>query len=123
MSDEQGLIISGKPEHLELVLATASSPTPAGDANLAEAIAADAEFDQLLVVVREPLTKLAVLVHRIRDRALYRLLNFDTFEAYISSKQIQLSRSFIFQLAKVGKMLDTVGIDPIALPEESLEIT
>lgn len=88
-----------------------------------EAQAADAELDRLIGIVREPLARLAVLIHRIREKKLFQPLGYDTFEAYIGSKQLQFSRSFVFQLAKVGKMLDSVGLDPIALPEQNLEIT
>lgn len=88
-----------------------------------EAAAADAELDRLIGIVREPLARLAVLIHRIREKKLYMALGHETFEAYIGGKQLQFSRSFVFQLAKVGKMLDSVGIDPITLPEENLEIT
>ncbi len=88
-----------------------------------EAQAADAELDRLIGIVREPLARLAVLIHRIREKKLYEPLGHESFEAYIGSKQLQFSRSFVFQLAKVGKMLDSVGIDPITLPEENLEIT
>lgn len=87
-----------------------------------EARAADAEFDQLISVVRDPLVRLAVLIHRIRERGLFRPLGHDSFEAYIGSKQLQFSRSFIFQLAKVGKMFEAAGIDPVTLPDGS-EIT
>lgn len=88
-----------------------------------EAQAADAELDRLIGIVREPLARLAVLIHRIREKKLFQPLGYETFEAYIGSKQLQFSRSFVFQLAKVGKMLDSVGIDPITLPEQSVEIT
>jgi hypothetical protein len=88
-----------------------------------EAREADQEFEALLGVVREPLARLAVLIHRIKDRALYKGLAFDSFEAYIASKRLQFSRSFIYQLAKVGRMLDSVGVDPAAIPESQLEIT
>ncbi|MBM3266038.1 MAG: hypothetical protein FJZ01_00180 [Candidatus Sericytochromatia bacterium] len=88
-----------------------------------EAQAADAELDRLIGIVREPLARLAVLIHRIRERRLYQALGHESFEAYIGGKQLQFSRSFVFQLAKVGKMLDAVGVDPIALPEQNLEIT
>ena len=88
-----------------------------------EAQAADTELDRLLAVVKEPLCQLAVLVHRIRDRQLHKALGHDTFEAYIASKQLQFSRSFVFQLAKVGKMLEASGVDLVSLPERDLEIT
>ncbi len=100
-------------------VSTPAEPPP----DPAEAQAADAELDRLIGIVREPLARLAVLIHRIRERRLYQALTFESFEAYIGSKQLQFSRSFVFQLAKVGKMLDTVGVDPVILPEHNLEIT
>lgn len=106
---------------LQEPLTTAEAPAFAPDP--AEAQAADSELDRLLSVVKEPLCRLAVLVHRIRDRQLYKALGQDSFETYIASKQLQFSRSFVFQLAKVGKMLEASGIDPLALPQSDLEIT
>ncbi len=90
---------------------------------VAEAEVADAELDRLLGIVKEPLSRLAILVHRIRERLLFKALGFDSFEAYIASKQLQFSRSFVFQLAKVGKMLEASGIDPASFPQRDFEIT
>ncbi len=93
------------------------------EADVAEAQVADSELDRLLGIVKEPLSRLAILVHRIRDRLLFKALGFDSFEAYIASKQLQFSRSFVFQLAKVGKMLEASGIDPESFPQRDFEIT
>ncbi|MBU6428942.1 MAG: hypothetical protein KGR26_08030 [Cyanobacteria bacterium REEB65] len=103
-------------------------PRPAGAALIpeidpGEAQAADQELDRLVGIVKEPLCRLALVIHQIRDRQLFRALSFESFEAYISSKQLQFSRSFIYQLAKVGKMLAASGFDPAALPDRDLEIT
>jgi hypothetical protein len=107
------------PEQPEGGLPAVEAPPPDPE----EARAADAEIDRLIGIVRDPLARLAVLIHRIREKQLYIPLGHPTFEAYIGSKQLQFSRSFVFQLAKVGKMLDTVGVDPISLPEHNHEIT
>ena len=101
----------------------AAPADPPSESEVAEAQVADAELDRLLAIVKEPLSRLAILVHRIRDRLLFKALGFDSFEAYIASKQLQFSRSFVFQLAKVGKMLEASGIDPASFPQRDFEIT
>lgn len=88
-----------------------------------EAERLDREVDALVAVVQQPLTRLASLIHRIREDKVYQALGHETFEAWVGSKRLQFSRSFIFQLAKVGRMFDRVGMTPDLLPPGDTEIS
>ncbi|MBO9541187.1 hypothetical protein J7643_11415 [bacterium] len=77
---------------------------------------ADEQLNSLLHVFQEHVTKIAQLVHRIRAKELYRNLGHETFEAYIKSKELRMSRSFIYQLAKVGEVIENAGVDLDAQP-------
>lgn len=90
-----------------------ASLDPANDMPAKEA---DARLNDLLTVFQEHVTKIAQVVHRIRSQALYRNLGYDTFEAYIKSKELRMSRSFIYQLAKVGEVIEKAGVDVEHLP-------
>ncbi|MEB3298472.1 MAG: hypothetical protein VKO21_03195 [Candidatus Sericytochromatia bacterium] len=88
-----------------------------------EAERLDREVDELVAIVRQPLTRLAVLIHRIREDKVYQQLGHDSFEAWIQAKRLQFSRSFVFQLAKIGRMFERVGMAPDLLPSGETEIT
>lgn len=88
-----------------------------------EAERLDREVDELVAVVQQPLTRLASLIHRIREDKVFEALGHDSFEAWVGSKRLQFSRSFIFQLAKVGRMFDRVGMSPDLLPPGETEIS
>ncbi|MNX57926.1 hypothetical protein D3C86_887520 [compost metagenome] len=91
-------------------------PKPIDPANNAPAQEADEQLNTLLHVFQEHVTKIAQLVHRIRAKELYRNLGHETFEAYIKSKELRMSRSFIYQLAKVGEVIENAGVDLDAQP-------
>ena len=71
---------------------------------------ADQALDGMLGEFQGHMTRIAQLIHRIRAQELYRALGYETFEAYIRSKELRLSRSFIYQLAKVGEVLENSGV-------------
>lgn len=77
---------------------------------------ADRQLDDLLHTLHDNLTRVAQVVHRIRTQGLFRNLGHETFEAYIRSKELRMSRSFIYQLAKVGEVLENAGLDLEAEP-------
>lgn len=89
---------------------------PLDPANDLPAKEADHQLDGLLTTFQEHVTKIAQVVHRIRSQALYRNLGYDTFEAYIKSKELRMSRSFIYQLAKVGEVIEKAGVELEHLP-------
>lgn len=89
---------------------------PIDPANDTPAKEADEQLNDLLTIFQEHVTKIAQVVHRIRSQALYRNLGYDTFEAYIKSKELRMSRSFIYQLAKVGEVIEKAGGDVEHLP-------
>ncbi|HEY9856352.1 MAG TPA: hypothetical protein V6D05_11475, partial [Stenomitos sp.] len=89
---------------------------PIDPANDTPAKDADEQLNDLLTIFQDHVTKIAQLVHRIRSQALYRNLGYDTFEAYIKSKELRMSRSFIYQLAKVGEVIEKAGVDVDQLP-------
>jgi hypothetical protein len=89
---------------------------PVDPANDQPAQEADEQLNTLLHVFQEHVTKIAQLVHRIRAKELYRNLGHETFEAYIKSKELRMSRSFIYQLAKVGEVIENAGVDLDAQP-------
>lgn len=113
------------PEFDPLVIETIEPPAPhQAQAELppldpskdAPAQEADEQLNHLLNVFQEHVTQIAKLIHRIRSQALYRNLGYETFEAYIKSKELRMSRSFIYQLAKVGEVIENAGIDLAATP-------
>lgn len=87
------------------------APMPPNPANNAPAQDADTELNVLLATFQEHVTKIAQLVHKIRSQELFRNLGYETFEAYIKSKELRMSRSFIYQLAKVGEVIENAGVD------------
>lgn len=89
---------------------------PIDPANDQPAQEADEQLNSLLHVFQEHVTKIAQLVHKIRAKELYRNLGHETFEAYIKSKELRMSRSFIYQLAKVGEVIENAGVDLDAQP-------
>lgn len=105
----------GEPAFEPLSAPASSEPVldPALDQAAREA---DSQLNHLLHVFQEHVTQIAQLVHRIRAQGLYRNLGHETFEAYIRSKELRMSRSFIYQLAKVGEVIDNAGVDLEALP-------
>lgn len=113
----------GMPDPFEIDVAAPKKPAPFGrelppidPANDMPAKEADEQLNDLLTIFQEHVTKIAQVVHRIRSQALYRNLGYDTFEAYIKSKELRMSRSFIYQLAKVGEVIEKAGVDVDQLP-------
>lgn len=90
---------------------TVAAAVPPDPANNAPAQDADTELNVLLATFQEHVTKIAQLVHKIRSQELFRNLGYETFEAYIKSKELRMSRSFIYQLAKVGEVIENAGVD------------
>lgn len=84
---------------------------------------ADRQLNGLLHTFQEYVTQIAQLVHRIRSQELYRALGYETFEAYIRSKELNMSRSFIYQLAKVGEVIEKAGVDPALPAARELQIS
>lgn len=97
----------------EEAIAAAAERDPTLDGSAQEA---DSQLDGLLNILHDNLTRIAQVVHRIRSQGLYQNLGYETFEAYIRSKELRMSRSFIYQLAKVGEVLENAGIDLEAQP-------
>ena len=88
-----------------------------------EATDADQKLNGLLHTFQEYVTQIAQLVHRIRSQELFRALGYETFEAYIRSKELNMSRSFIYQLAKVGEVIEKAGVDPTLPAARELQIS
>jgi hypothetical protein len=96
-------------------------PAPEGDRPVdpsldGAATEADRELNTLLSGFQEQVTRIARVIHRIRSQELFRNLGYESFEAYIRSKELRMSRSFIYQLAKVGEVIENAGIDPETQP-------
>jgi hypothetical protein len=90
---------------------TGETSVPLPDPALSQdAHEADQALDGMLNEFQGHMTRIAQLIHRIRAQELYRALGYETFEAYIRSKELRLSRSFIYQLAKVGEVLENSGV-------------
>lgn len=108
----------------DLVTLTPQAPAaPIAPEQVEAAQEADAQLNGLLHTFQEYVTQIAQLVHRIRSQELYRALGYETFEAYIRSKELNMSRSFIYQLAKVGEVISKTGIDPEAPATRELQIS
>ena len=119
MSDDEleietiNLVPEAPPEApVELDVSEAIAPSSAPDPALTlPAQEADKQLNVLLQTFQEHVTKIAQLIHKIRSQELFRNLGYETFEAYIKSKELRMSRSFIYQLAKVGEVIENAGVD------------
>lgn len=89
---------------------------PLTPAAVEAARSADTELNQLLTRFMDCATLVAKAIHRIRSQELYRALGYETFEAYLRSKELRFSRSFVYQLAKVGEVMERSGVDPEESP-------
>lgn len=106
------------------IAASAEAAAPSfGPEQIEAAQSADQQLNALLHTFQEYVTQIAQLVHRIRSHELYRALGHETFEAYIRSKELNMSRSFIYQLAKVGEVIEKAGVDPMLPTARDLQIS
>ncbi len=128
-SDEAAPAAPEAPEAMEddgwEVVTIAPQPeTPSfGPEQIQAANDADHQLNGLLHTFQEYVTQIAQLVHKIRSQELFRALGYETFEAYIRSKELNMSRSFIYQLAKVGEVIEKAGVDPLLPAARELQIS
>ncbi|GEM_PF-2891764 len=106
-----------------VTIPSAPEPSAFGPEQIQAANEADLKLNGLLHTFQEYVTQIAQLVHRIRSQELFRALGYDTFEAYIRSKELNMSRSFIYQLAKVGEVIEKAGVDPMLPAARELQIS
>lgn len=108
----------------EVVTIAPQPETPSfGPEQVQAANDADQQLNGLLHTFQEYVTQIAQLVHKIRSQELFRALGYETFEAYIRSKELNMSRSFIYQLAKVGEVIEKAGVDPMLPAARELQIS